>query len=53
MVEKLRAILMMEGDYNFFNKLLVGFKAMNLQYKMDFILEDQYGQRASTAEMPD
>ena len=50
MVEKLRAILLMEGDYNFFNKLLVGFKAMNILYKEDFIPEDQYSQRASTAE---
>ena len=50
MVEKLRAILLMEGDYNFFNKLLVGFKAMNTLYKMDFIPEDQYSQRSSTAE---
>ena len=50
LVEKLRAILLMEADYNFFNKWVFGFKAMDRLYLENYIPNDQYSQRESTAE---
>ncbi len=50
LVNKLRAILLMEGDYNFFNKFVFGYKALNVLYENEYIPPDQYSQRESTAE---
>jgi hypothetical protein len=50
LVNKLRAILLMEGDYNFFNKFVFGYKALNVLYENEYIPQDQYSQRESTAE---
>ena len=50
LVNKLRAILLMEGDFNFFNKWVFGHRAMNELYRLSYIPEDQYSQRGSTAE---
>ena len=50
LVNKLRAILLMEADYNFFNKWVFGYKAINRLYEEGYIPEDQYSQRESTAE---
>ena len=50
LVNKLRAILLMEGDFNFFNKWTFGHMAMNELYRIDFIPQDQYSQRGFTAE---
>lgn len=50
LVNKLRAILLMEGDYNFFNKWVFGFKVMDHLYAEGYIPQDQYSQRESTAE---
>ena len=50
LVNKLRAILLMEGDFNFFNKWVFGYAAMNELYRLNYIPEDQYSQRGGTAE---
>jgi hypothetical protein len=50
LVNKLRAILLMEADYNFFNKWVFGHMAINRLYEEGYIPEDQYSQRESTAE---
>ena len=50
LVEKLRAILLMEADYNFFNKWVFGWKALDGLYSSGYIPNDQYSQRESTAE---
>ena len=44
LVNKLRAILLMEGDFNFFNKWTFGHMAMNELYHLDYIPQDQYSQ---------
>jgi hypothetical protein len=49
-VDKLRAICLMEGDFNFFNKWLFGHVAVNKLYKLGYILEDQYSKKSSTAQ---
>ncbi len=50
LVNKLRAILLMEADYNFFNKWVFGYKALDLLYNQGYIPQDQFSQRESTAE---
>jgi len=50
LVNKLRAILLMEADYNFFNKWVFGYHAINRLYEEGYIPEDQYSQRESTSE---
>ena len=50
LVVKLRAILLMEGDFNFFNKWIFGHVAVNKLYKIGYIPEDQYSKKRSTAE---
>ena len=50
LVNKLRAILLMEADYNFFNKWAFGHQAIGKLYEMGYIPEEQYSQRESTAE---
>ena len=50
LVNKLRAILLMEADYNFHNKWLFGYKAMNVLLENGYIPEEQFSQRESTAE---
>lgn len=50
LVNKLQAILLMEGDFNFFNKWTFGHMAMNELYRLEYIPQDQYSQRGSTAE---
>ena len=41
LVNKLRAILLMEGDYNYFNKWAFRREAINVLYEMGYIPEDQ------------
>jgi hypothetical protein len=41
LVEKLQAILLMEGDFIFFNKWIFGHVAVNKLYKIGYIPEDQ------------
>jgi hypothetical protein len=50
LVKKLRAILLMEGVFNFFNKWVFGHKAINHLYKLQYVPDDQYSQKESTAE---
>lgn len=50
MVSKLRAILLMEAVYNFFNKWVFGYHAINQLYSDGFIPGDQYSQKECTAE---
>jgi hypothetical protein len=50
LVDKLPAILLMEGNFNFFNKWLFGRVAVNKLYKLGYIPEDQYSKKSSTAE---
>jgi hypothetical protein len=50
LVDKLRAILLIEGDFNFFNKWLFGYIAVSKVYKLGSILEDQYSKKSSTAD---
>jgi hypothetical protein len=50
LVDKLRAILLMEGDFNFYNKWIFGRVAVNKLYDIGYIPEDQYSKKGSTAE---
>jgi hypothetical protein len=42
LVDKLRAILLMEGDFNFYNKWIFGHVALNKLYEIGYVPEDQY-----------
>ena len=50
LVNKLRAILLMEADYNFYNKYTFGIEAMNKLYEQGYVPKDQYSRKQSTAE---
>ena len=40
----------MEGDFNFFNKWIFGHDAINRLYTLQYVLDDQYSLKESTAE---
>jgi hypothetical protein len=50
LVDELQAILLMEGDFNYFNKCFFGHKAGKKLYKIGYVPEDQYSKKCSTAE---
>jgi hypothetical protein len=50
LVNKLRAILLMEGDFNYMNKWVFGHEAINKLYTLGYIPGNQYSQKESTAE---
>ena len=50
LIDKLRFILLMEGDKNAYNRMLIGYKAIRDLEEINYIPEDQYSQRGSTAE---
>jgi hypothetical protein len=50
LVDKLRAILVMEGGFNFYNKCAFGHCGINNLYRIGYIPDDQYSQEESTAE---
>jgi hypothetical protein len=50
LVDKLRAILLMERDYNFFNKWFFEHEAVNKLYKIGYVPDGQYSKKNSTAE---
>jgi hypothetical protein len=50
LVDKLRAILLMEGDFNFYNKWIFGRVAVNKLYDIGYIPEDQYSKKGCTGE---
>ncbi len=50
LVNKLRAILLMEADFNYMNKWIFGHKAINKMYPLGYVAEDQYSQKESTVK---
>ncbi len=50
LVTKLRAILLMEGNFNYMNKLTFRYKAIKKLYEMGYVMSDQYSQKESMAE---
>jgi hypothetical protein len=50
LVNKLQAILLMEGDFNFYYKWVFGHCSINNLYGIGYIPDDQYSQKESTAE---
>jgi hypothetical protein len=50
LVNKLRTILLMEGDFNYMNKWVFGHEAINKLYTLGYIPGNQYSQKESTAE---
>jgi hypothetical protein len=50
LVNKLCAILLMEGDFNYMNKWVFGHEAINKLYTLGYIPGNQYSQKESTAE---
>jgi hypothetical protein len=50
LINKLRTILLMEGDFNFFNKWFFRHEAVNRLYKIGYVPEDQYSKKSSTVE---
>ncbi len=50
LVTKLRAILLMEGNFNYMNRWIFGKEAINKLYEMGYIPGDQYSQKESMAK---
>jgi hypothetical protein len=52
LVDKLRFILLMEGDKNAYNynRMLIGYKALRDLEEINYIPKDQYSQQGCTAE---
>ncbi len=50
LVNKLCAILLMEGDFNYMNKWVFGHEAINKLYTLGYIPGNQYSQKEITAE---
>ena len=50
LVNKLRAILLMEADFNFHNKLVFGSRMLDTARKEGLIPAEQYSEKQSTAE---
>ncbi len=50
LVNKLHAILLMEGDFNYMKKWIFGHEAINKLYDPGYVPGDQYSQKESTAE---
>jgi hypothetical protein len=50
LVNKLHAILLMEGGFNYMNKWVFGHEAINKLYALGYVPGNQYSQKESTAE---
>jgi hypothetical protein len=50
LVDKLCAILLMEGGFNFFNKWFFRHEAVNKLHKIGYVPDDQYSKKNSIAE---
>jgi hypothetical protein len=50
LVEKLHAILLMEGDFNNYNKWIFGHIVATKLFKIGYIPEDQYSKKGSTSK---
>jgi hypothetical protein len=49
-VNKLRTILLMKGDFNYMNKWVFSHEAINKLYALGYVPGNQYSQKESTAE---
>ncbi len=47
---KLCAILLIEGDFNYMNKWIFGYKAINTLHALGYVPGDKYSQKESTAK---
>jgi hypothetical protein len=50
LINKLQAILLMEANFNYMNKWIFGFEAINKMYALGYIAGDQYSQKESMVE---
>ena len=50
LVNKLRAILLVEADFNYMNIWIFGHEAIDKMYALGYVAEDQYSQKESTVE---
>jgi hypothetical protein len=50
LVNKLRAILLMEANFKYMNKWIFGFEAINKMYALGYVAGDQYSQKEIMAE---
>ena len=50
LVAKLWAILLMEADFNFHNKLIFGTRMLNLARKHGLVPDEIYSEKGQTAE---
>ena len=50
LVSKLQAILLIEADFNFHNKLIFGQIMMNLALKHDMVPEETYSEKGKSSE---
>jgi hypothetical protein len=50
LVTKLRAMLLMEGNFNYMNKRIFGHKAFNKLYALGYVPGDQYSQKESAKD---
>jgi hypothetical protein len=50
LVNKPQVILLMEANFNYMNKWVFGYQAINKMYALGYIPGDQYSQKESTAE---
>ncbi len=48
--QQARALLLMEGNFNYMKKWIFVHKAINKLYALGFVPGDQYSQKESTAE---
>ena len=50
LVTKLRAIILMEADFNFHNKLIFGKRMLDLARKHNLVPDEIYSEKGKTAE---
>jgi hypothetical protein len=50
LVEKMRAILLMEADFNFINKTLIGSRMLNIACSYGYMAKEIFSERGRTAE---
>eukprot|EP00956_Cyclotella_meneghiniana_P001079 scaffold1265_cov38-Cyclotella_meneghiniana.AAC.6 len=50
LVNKTRAILLMEGDYNMHNRVIFGDRMMSIAHEHDLIPDDQYAEKESDGQ---
>ena len=50
LVTKLRAILLMEADFNYHNRVIIGSQMMNLVRQHNMVPEEVFSKKEKTAE---